>query len=200
MQEKMKTIGWAALCALTFGLAAGCITQGASSTDSGTAPPPATVAPSGIDTVPNRPPLLVERPQEVRDVKKSSLPVPLRLNLALLALSEDEGRCIYTAIEDYIQGPGADVPLDDERMVAALGGAILVCTDQMKLANTIALTVASSSPTMDEQQVDCIRIEIELADPAALAVFLGAFTYGDKGVEEMQQPFIRSFTANCGLA
>jgi hypothetical protein len=196
----MRTIGRLALCALVCWFAAGCITEGATSTDAAPEPPPATMAPSGIDTVPNRPPLLVERPEEVRDVQRNALPVPLRLNLALLALSEDEGKCIYTAIQDYIQGPGAEVPVDDERMVAALGGAILVCTDQMRLANTIALTVASSQPTLTEQQVDCIRIEIELADPSALAVFLGAFTYGDTGVEEMQQPFIRSFTANCGLA
>lgn len=184
---------------VAVGLVSGCISQTPQTAAPGSTAPPGTVFPSGIDTVPNRPPLLVERPEEVRDIKTSELPVPLRLNLGLLGLSDEEGRCINTAIRDYLNGPGAVVAVEDDDMVAALGGAIVVCAGQDRLAGLISATVRTSQPTLTEQQTDCIREEIEVADPAALAVFIGAFTYGDGSKLELQQPFVSSFTRACGL-
>ena len=194
-----KAVGYVAAGLLAIGVCSGCITQPAQTAAPGTTSPPGTVFPSGIDTIPNRPPLVAQRPEEVRDVKSSELPVALRINLALLGLSEEDGRCINTSLSDYLSGPGAVFAIDDERTVAALGGAILVCTDQDRLAGFISATVRGSKPNITDQQTDCIREEIEVADPAALAVFLGAFTYANGGMEKLQQPFIASFERACGL-
>lgn len=180
---------------------AGCISQGATpSTDgAGTTEPPGTVFPSGIDTVPNRPPLLVERASEPRDVTQSDLPAALRINMDLLGLSDDEARCINTTLVDYLNGAGAVYAVEDDVTVAALGGAILVCSDQDELAGFISAKVKGTTPNLPNQKVDCIREEIEVADPAALAVFLGAYTYAGPGMERLQEPFVQSFTAACGL-
>lgn len=181
-------------------LASGCGSEAAPTAAPGT-DPPGTVYPSGFDTVPNLPVLLVERPEEVRDdVEVSDLPVALRLNLDVLALTDEDGDCVNTALVNYLDGPGAVYPVDSDQTVAALGGAILVCTGQDVLAGRIATRVKATDPTMTDQQTDCVQEEVEVADPAALALLLGAFTYANGARVDLQQQFLTSVAKACGLS
>jgi hypothetical protein len=181
-------------------LASGCSSEPPERTSPGTAAPPGTVFPSSFDTVPNLPPLLVERPEEVRDdVNMSDLPVALRLNRGMLALTEEDGHCVDTALVNYLNGAGAVYAVDSDQTVAALGGAILVCAGQDVLAGRISARVRAASPTMSDQQTDCVQEEVEVADPAALALLLGAFTYANGARVDLQQTFLTSVAKACGL-
>ena len=129
-----------------------------------------------------------------------SVEATMEVRYDVLALTDEDGDCVNTALVNYLEGPGAVYPVDSDQTVAALGGAILVCTGQDVLAGRIATRVKATDPTMSDQQTDCVQEEVEVADPAALALLLGAFTYANGARVDLQQQFLTSVAKACGLS
>lgn len=153
--------------------------------------------PSAMDTLAEKPTVSVTKPSTVRDIPISDLPDEMRLEDGRLGINEDEGKCVDTIVYDWLNGP--ETSRDETIRVAALGSAVTACVDQSRVAKLITNQVRVTTPSLTVAQADCIEAEIANSDPEALAVFLGAFTYGGSGVPELQLPFITSFTTACEL-
>jgi len=153
--------------------------------------------PSAMDTLAEKPAVSVTRPSAARDIPIGDLPDEMRLENGRLGINEDEGKCVDTVVYDWVNGP--DASTDETVRVAALGSAVVACVDQPRIARLIATQVRVTTPGITVAQADCVEGEIGNSDPEALAVFLGAFTYGGSGVPELQLPFITSFTTACEL-
>lgn len=153
--------------------------------------------PSAMDTLAEKPTVSVTRPPTARDIPIGDLPDEMRLEGGRIGINEDESKCVDTIVYEWLNGP--DASTDEATRVTALGTAVTTCVDQARLAKLITNQVRVTTPTLTVAQADCIETEIVNSDPAALAVFLGAFTYGGSGVPAMQVPFITSFTTACNL-
>lgn len=153
--------------------------------------------PSAMDTLAEKPTVSVTRPPTARDIPIGDLPDEMRLEGGRIGINDDENRCVDTIVYEWLNGPEAST--EEATRVTALGSAITTCVDQARLATLITNQVRVTTPTLTVAQADCIEAEIVNSDPAALAVFLGAFTYGGNGVPAMQVPFITSFTTACNL-
>ena len=153
--------------------------------------------PSAMDTLAEKPTVSVTKPATARDIPIGDLPDEMRLEGGRIGIDEEENKCVDTVVYEWLNGP--DASADETLRVTALGTAITTCVDQARLAKLIANQVRVTMPTLNVDQVDCVETEIVNSDPAALAVFLGAYTYDGSGVPALQVPFITSFTTACKI-
>jgi len=194
MNQRMAVVIGVVVLALGAGACGGTTPATTDPIASGTTP---ASRPSAMDTLAERPTVSVAKPPTARDIPISDLPDEMRLEPGRIGINEDEGKCVDTAVYEWLNGP--DASTDEAIRVAALGSAVTACVDQPRVAKLITNQVRVTTPSLTVAQADCIEAEIANSDPEALAVFLGAFTYGGSGVPELQLPFITSFTAACEL-
>ena len=152
---------------------------------------------SAMNTLVEKPGVSVTRPEVIREIPISDLPDEMRMEAGRLGLTDDESNCVDSTVYDYISGAGATA--DQTAQVTALGSAVTACVDQDRIAQLITRQVRVANVMITDAQAECIDAEVRNADPEALAVFLGAYTYDGAGVPEMQAPFIASFSSACNL-
>jgi hypothetical protein len=111
----------------------------------------------------------VTRPRTVSSIDRSQLPPPVRDIRWGTTFSAEEQECtdyvIYTVTSE-----NPDMAADTGAMAGVTGAAMVACAPQDKIAAMVSEDLkAQATP----EQIECVQQQIVMADPQAVAVFLG---------------------------
>lgn len=154
----------AVLCGLTIAAASACNSSDTTSSTTTTEAPRT----SSTEVVPGSVPA-VTRPENVEKVDPAKLPARTQAIKWGTSVSQDEQDCVnYVVYRTAEENPA--VAADNNQLAGVTGAAMVTCVPQEKVA---ALLTEDLKGKATETQIDCVKQQVVMAEPQALAVFLG---------------------------